>query len=316
MFNEQQKVKFIKDYTGSLNTANVATALFNELEKYEAEWGCDICTKSAEEIEPIIGEIVGLRSSSRWMTLIILREYAKWCIAMRVAGACDGLLNVDAVGFSKMKRQMVTSPLHLKKVLDEIFEPESDETVDNLYRCYFWLAFCGVEEDDVLKINEENIDFKKMEIRYNDRTFPIYGEALSVFKSVVELNSFLYKHPNYSKEVRRERFPGKNIMRGIKTSGDIFTIRAEVSQKNRKAIKKGKTNMEISFGRMKLSGLFYRAYEMERAGIPITFTEAAVRAMNGKNYSLPEGKAIEQIQRRKEREYFEDYLRWKVAFST
>lgn len=39
MYNEEQKKRFIKDYTGSLNTANVATTIFNAIEKYENLWG-------------------------------------------------------------------------------------------------------------------------------------------------------------------------------------------------------------------------------------------------------------------------------------
>ena len=34
MYNEELKTRFISDYTGSLNTANVATTIFNAFEKY------------------------------------------------------------------------------------------------------------------------------------------------------------------------------------------------------------------------------------------------------------------------------------------
>ena len=91
MYNEELKTRFIRDYTGSLNTANVATTIFNAFEKYEQEWNADLCTKSAEELQPAVDEVVGLRTKSKWMTLIILKEYVKWCIAMQVPGACDGM---------------------------------------------------------------------------------------------------------------------------------------------------------------------------------------------------------------------------------
>ena len=38
MYNEDLKKRFVRDYTGSLNTANVAATVFNAVEKYETEW--------------------------------------------------------------------------------------------------------------------------------------------------------------------------------------------------------------------------------------------------------------------------------------
>ena len=107
MYNEEQKKRFIRDYTGSLSTANVAATIFNETEKYEESWGTDLCTKGVEELQPVVNEITGLRNKSQWMSLTILKEYVKWCLAMKVPGACDGMLRIEAVGLDKIKKQMV-----------------------------------------------------------------------------------------------------------------------------------------------------------------------------------------------------------------
>ena len=140
MYNADMKTRFIREYTGSLNTAAVAETVFNALEKHEQGWNADLCTKSCEELQPVIDEIVGLRSKSKWMTLIILKEYVKWCIAMKVPGACDGMLEIQSVGLEKVRHQMVSGPLHLQKFLDEVFDQEAEETIDNIYRCYFWMV--------------------------------------------------------------------------------------------------------------------------------------------------------------------------------
>ena len=92
MYNEGLKINFIRNYTQSINTANVATTVFTAFEPHEEAWGADLCTKSTEELQPVIDEIVGLRSKSQWMSLTILKEYVKWCITMNVPGACDGML--------------------------------------------------------------------------------------------------------------------------------------------------------------------------------------------------------------------------------
>ena len=111
MYNEGLKINFIRNYTQSINTANVATTVFTAFEPHEEAWGADLCTKSTEELQPVIDEIVGLRSKSQWMSLTILKEYVKWCITMNVPGACDGMLRITAVGLDKVRKQMVTSPL-------------------------------------------------------------------------------------------------------------------------------------------------------------------------------------------------------------
>lgn len=315
MYNEDLKKRFVRDYTGSLNTANVAATVFNAVEKYETEWNADLCTRSTEELQSVIDEIVGLRSRSKWMTLTILKEYVKWCIAMKVPGACDGMLHIEAVGLDKIRHQMVSSPLHLQRFMDSIFDPEGDETIDNIYRCYFWMAYGGIDEDDTIFIRNEDVDFSEMIIRYKTISVPIYREALPAFRNAVNLTSFVYRHPNYSKTIRRDRVPGDTIMRGIKAVTKTFTMRATLSKRNIKAVEEGKTDMQLSFYRVRMSGLFYRIYEMERAGIAPNFSDAALRVMDGKTYSLKGREKIEHKQNRIERDYMEDYQRWKLAFS-
>ena len=315
MYNEELKRRFVRDYTGSLNTANVAATVFNAVEKYETAWDADLCTKSAKDLQPVIDEIVGLRSKSKWMTLIILKEYVKWCIAMKVPNACDGMLHIEAVGLDKVRHQMVSSPLHLQRFMDSIFDPESEETIDNIYRCYFWMAYGGVDEEDTILIRNEDVDFTEMLIHYKSTSVPIYREALPAFHNAVSLGSFAYKHPNYSKIIRRDRIAGDTIMRGIKATTKTFTMRTTLSKRNIKAIEEGKTDLQLSFYRVRMSGLFYRVYEMERAGVAPNFSEAALRAMDGKTYSLKGREKIEHKQNRIEKDYMEDYERWKLAFS-
>ena len=315
MYNEEMKSRFIREYTGSLNTANVATTIFNAMEEHEKSWNADLCTRSSEVLQPVITEITGLRSRSKWMALTILKEYVKWCIAMQVPGACDGMLQIQTVGLDKVKHQMVSSPLHLQKFLDDVFDPESEETLDNIYRCYFWMAFGGIDEEDTILIQNEQVDFGQMVIYYKTTNIPIYREALPAFRNAVSLSSFLYKHPNYSKPVRRDRVPGDTLMRGIRATTKTFTMRTTLSKRNIKAIEDGLTDLQLSFYRVRMSGLFYRVYEMERAGIPTSFSEAALRVMDGKTYTLHGREKLEHRQNKIERSYMEDYQRWKLAFS-
>ena len=317
MYNEERKKKFIRDYTGSLNTANVAETIFNAIEKYETAWGADLCTKSTDALQPVIDEITGLRSRSKWMSLIILKEYVKWCLAMKVPDACDGMLHIETVGLNKVKKQMVANPLHLQNYLNAIFDSEYEETIDNVYRCYFWMAYMGIDEEDVSAITTEDVNLNNYSVHYRDNDIPMYRESIKAFENVTLLNSFLYKHPNY--EIRRNRVEGNTILRGIKTDADVMTLRRVVSlrrnEKDDNGLRSVKTDQQLSFYRVRMSGLFYRMSERERAGIPVDFSEAAVRLMEGKEYSLHGREKLIHRQNRIERDYMEDYQRWKLAFS-
>ena len=172
-----------------------------------------------------------------------------------------------------------------------------------------------VESAVIDDVKTEDVDLSQMLIRYKTTSVPIYREAIPAFKNAVTLTNFLYKHPNYTKPIRRDRVPGDTIMRGLKATTKTFTMRTTISKRNISAIEDGLTELQLSFYRVRMSGLFYRTYEMERAGIPVTFSEAALRVMDGKTYALSGREKIIHKQNRIERDYFDDYQRWKLAFS-
>lgn len=315
MYNDDLKKRFIREYTKSISTAKVANTLFDATEKYERMYSRDICQMTIEEAQHVVDNVMGMRIKSHAMYLTILREYTKWCIVMRVDGACDSALKVHAVGLEKMRKYMVSSPMHLQKVLDEIFDKESDETIDVVYRVYFWLAYGGIKEDDIPKICRSNIDMTNMTISYGGVTTPIYRESIPAITYAMSLVSFNYKHPNYSNIIRRDRVQGDSIIRGIKSEADIMTLRATISRKVAKAVKSNIASVQLSYHRAFLSGLFFRVYEAERAGIPADFADAAVEFTDGRQYKNIDEKTIVYVQNRVSKQYMEDYLRWKLLFS-
>ena len=197
MYNAELKSRFVKDYTKSINTANVATTVFEAFEPYETSWNADLCTRDREELQPAIDEILALRSRSQWMSLTILKEYVKWCIAM----------------------------------------------------------------------------------------------------------------------ITRDRVSGDTLMRGIRAVKKTATLRSILSKKSAKAIEDGLTQQQLSFYRVWMSGLFYRMYDRERAGIPVDFSEAATDFVADRTYVLNGRIKLEHKQNRIEKNYMEEYQRWKLAFS-
>ena len=316
MYNEELKTKFVRAYTNSINTAEVCQIVFNAFEKYENAWDADLCTKSAQELQPVVENLVGLRTKSKCIRITILREYVKWCIKTQVPGACDGMLKIEVMGLDKVRHQTVASPLHLQRYLDSICEPEKEETTDNIYRCFYWLAYGGVDEEDILDIKCSDVDLSDMVVRYNGTEVPIYREALPAFKNCVNLKQFVYKHPNYDKVVYKDRADGDTLVRGIRSAPSVKAMRVELSRRSKAKIDEGKTDLRLSYFRVWLSGLFYRMYERERAGIPVDFSDTASQFMEGKTYKLDSGRNTPEAKKRQvTKEYLEDYERWKLAFA-
>lgn len=316
MYNEELKISFIRSYTTSINTADVCQTIFNAFEPFEVEWDADLCTKNAEDLQPVVDNLVGLRTRSKWMRLIILKDYVKWCTGMKVPGACDGMLKVETVGLEKVRCQTVANPFHLQTYLNSICEPESEETTDNIYRCFYWLAYGGVEEEDILNIKCSDVDLDNMVVKYKDTEIPIYREALPAFKNCVKLTQFVYKHPNYSKLVYKDRVDGDTLVRGIRSAPSIKAMRVELSRRSKTKMDEGRTDLKLSYFRVWISGLFYRMYERERAGMPVDFSAAAAQFMEGKTYKLDKGRNTPEAKKRQlARDYLEDYERWKLAFA-
>lgn len=325
MYNHELKTKFIQEFTSNIGRRNAAVSMFNALQKYEEEWDSDLCTKNSDELQPVLGEIVGFRTNSKKLRMTILREYVKWCVDNEVAGACDGLLQIEELGNEKLKRQMVANPRHLQRYLDVLFEHESEETVDCIYRCFYWLAYGGMKEEDVLDVTDSEVDFVEMVVRHNGIEYPIYREAIKAFRNCVELEQFRYKHPNYSadKVVFKERTFGNRLLRGMSQNQPITTLRVEMSRRqNNPSKRKGipstdeSLDLKLSYYRVQLSGIFYREYEAERAGMNVDFMGVAARFMEGKTYSLSKCRNLPGAkQRQLAAEYLEDYNRWKDAYS-
>ncbi len=315
MYNAEQKTRFIRSYTQSMETEKAAIRIFQALEKYELQWGADLCTKSAQELQIAVEEVIGVRSSSKWMGLSILNAYVKWCMLMKVPGACDGMLHVEVDGLDAIRQRMVANPKQLQDFLDILYEPEAEETIDNIHRCYLWMAFGGIDQRDLLSVRSADVDFQQMVIRYRFTSVPIYREAVPAFINAVKLSRFRYKHPKYTRIIYKERAEGEVLLRGIQAA-TLDTLKKQLDKKNREVVRSGDTKLRLNFTHVFLSGLFYRMYEREQAGYAVDFTEAAERQMYGKTYAACEkgGVSRETIKRKIARDYAEDYQRWKLAF--
>lgn len=310
MYNEGRKEKFITSYTNSPKSAYYVRAIFKKFAKYEDEkWHSDLCMQPTEILEPIINSQTGTRMESAERALIVLKEYVKWC-ARNGIETSNGIFGVRVDVVEAVKEQMVASPLHLQKKLDDLFNPEDEKTMDCLYRAYMWMAYAGLTDVEALKVEVNEVDLTDLVIRHNGKIYQLYKQAIKTFDQACNLKQFKYKHKNYDTDLENPRFPGTKLMRGIKSDVmKLSTLRSVMTKKT--AAKK----MKMSYKKIFYSGIFYRVYENERAGEDISFSDYVAELIEKNEYVLNENRTINKITNEMIRALEIDYDRWKCAFS-
>lgn len=317
MYNEEQKLKFISQYTKSKGVETLCLSLFNATEPFESKWNADLCTKDSESLQAMVDNVLGFKAPSRNARLTVLRQYVMWCID-NVNGSCDGMLKIKSTGLEKVRRQTVSNPVELQKYLDDTLSPESDHTVDNLLRAFCWLVFSGLYMEDTVKVKCTDVDFRNMVIHYDGREYPIYKEALPSIRDCCELTQFAYFHPGYAKPAQKDRAVGVELLRSLSTaSPPLEYFSSTLSKYRRMALRAKKIDTELSGMRIQASGLFYRMYETERAGGKVDFSEAAEIFMQHRDAEYTSDEASRR-RRKTEciRQYKLDYHRWKKCRET
>lgn len=318
MYNTEQKMRFLRDifHEDSYAPATLENAkfVFNRMEVFEEAAGADCCTMTAEELQEIVNQTAQKAYGSRQYSFRILRQYGKWCLKNGVPGAADGLLKLDArnAGLDKIRTTMVSGPKHLQRCLDAAFSPESEETVDNVYRTFFWLAFAGVPIEDVVSLRTSDIDPKTMSLCCRGRVIRFPTEAFDAVYNTATLYSFRYIHKNYVGS-RRERFNSDQLLRGIKAEANKSTLLNTACLAVMKAYKAGKTDVHFTFRDIRMSGLFYNIFDQERSDLKRYAHGATDRLISSvmKEFCASGSDNIQKINAT-----WEDYRRWKAAFQT
>lgn len=324
MYNETQKRAFIESYTSSDSTMAKIIQIFSWFEPFEENWGSDLSLQNDKELQPVIDKLTGVRIKSATTIITILKEYVKWSIRNGY-DVNRGVFNVKINATNKIQDQMVSSPLQLKMKLDHYFEKVEENTIDITYRIFLWMAFAGLEDNDAVRVTSDCVDLENLRINFEGHSYELYKECREDFKKACELTDFVYIHPLYVS--RKERAEGNVIMRGIRSSTvNIKTVRPIINKKiaakdEKERIKedievKDRQKSYMSYNRIYLSGIFYRAFEMERAGIPVDFSDIVAKKIQNKEYKTSSTRTITSISNQYERELRADYEKWKCAFDS
>ncbi|MDB7829199.1 hypothetical protein [Intestinimonas butyriciproducens] len=306
MYNEERKKKFLEDR--KKNSA-FGRSIFKATEQVEEQYGMDLALLPSEALQSVVNERLGIRTRSVGTAITFIKSYYTWCKenGFDVGNGIDGL---SIQNEEKIRNTMVSSPKHLDILLNSVFDPVQEETMDCIYRCFLWMAFSGMEDADAMEVKVDEIDFDDMLIRHNNGEYELYKESIAAFRKACSLTEFVYVNPKYSKKVTRNRFPGEYLMRGIRSEKiSLMTMRGIIGTHFRN------NGLKISYNRIYLSGVFYRAYEMERAGFTPDFSVLAAERVERIDRNYSENYSKKKVTTAIEQDFIDDYSSWKQAFA-
>jgi len=284
MYNTELKECFIQDFSASIASRQRALVFFNAIERYEEEMCADIVTmKEDDALWVLESATLGFRSASLIQPLMVFRKYCEWCLSHNIPGATDALLKISPQypAVEKMASHTVKNPTHLERVMDEVFDPVSSNGLDNLLRAYLWLAYSGVREDAAELLTAENVDLENGCLRVDGKEYPLYIEAYPVFafckksKLITRLRNHGNQHdPGHTEMEIVQRGEGDLLLRNTSPLVTVKGLRSRTAIKTRAAKSDGLTKSSaLTYGRLLLSGIYYRAHEREIAGIDMGFGE-------------------------------------------
>lgn len=305
MYNAEQKELYISQLKTSAGKSD-AQYMFKATEQIEEKNNADICSFSNELISEALTPIAGIKTKAHKQMVLKFKTYIKWCIKNNITNTNTDALkfNIDMIGLDLFYTQTVSSPGHLQSCLDEIFTPEDELGTDNIYRAFLWLAFAGMEKDDILMLKSTDFDIKnKCVYGRENESYHLPDQSLNVIKICAEATHFNYTHARYTKYW--ERVQSDQLLRNVKSELTDNTIRKRLREARFDAQGNLKTKMELTYSHVWLSGIFFRARISE-------ITEN--RKPNFLDIAAREVGEFNDFAVIKSKEYLRDYTRWKAAF--
>lgn len=307
MYREDRKNGFIEQYKNK-DTRRTVASVFAALEPFENEFGKDVSEMTESELRHTLDETLAVSSISRYSKLLYLQKYVEWCRAAGFKGVTNAVFTTNAMGLDKIRRQFTASPAHLQRCLDIAYAPVEAETVDIIYRCYLWLGYMEFPEGSIPDLTKSNLDFNSCKLVFGGRSYILYQEAIPAFHKATDLTEFNYHHDSPSYDIKRSRFPSNELLRGIKSGFQKTTIRAKTTHKVIEFADSDTPVEQLGYKRLTTSGMFYRVYSRERAGLPVSPKQEFYKVFLDRGIKASSAATMANA-------YYSDYARWKAAFS-
>ena len=312
MYNPELK----RSYMETLATPSAKEKMaevFSITSRFEMQYNKDLCQMNADELKNTLEWCTGVYTSSRRERMQQMRRYIKWCIDTDVEGACNAVLTINIDGVEAMAMRTVTSPTQLNNHINIVLPNNNVATVMDIYRTFLWLGFSGIDLDDAFKIKTDEIDFENMEIVHDGIHYPIYNESTASLYRCAKLNT-LYKLTGKTKVYKEHlRAGGDLLLRGF-SQPDHGNIRREIVRRTSRLYEDGVISRRVNYDDAWKSGVFYRAFMNEIAGVKPSFYDV-VKRLADKLHGADNSKIKGDYIRKKRRELKNDYEIWKLTFA-
>lgn len=310
MYNEELKTRFFESEKLSESVQTKYRSIFKRTSKWENKYGKDLCLiDDVNILQEIFDDVSGISYRTSYTTKSTLKRYLDWCVGSKISGAVNIIDSIKIKNVDDFKNTMVQDPLHFQKFLNDIFDNEEKNTIENTYRCLYWLGFAGVKSIDTTEIKTDDVDFTTMSVKYKNESYPIYKEGVTCFRKCVELREFHFIHPRYESVL--DRHNSDQLLRGIRGDMVFSTSYSRISRR----ITANNTDTKLSYEKARMSGFFYRMYEQEVYGVKLDFKEIAQEYMSDRTYHLKNTHAVQRVRNTIAKSFEEDYNKWKVAFN-
>lgn len=312
MYNEEIKLRYLSEIKNE-TSKNICRLAFEYISDYEAKYEKDICCMSVDELSDSIRglSVVQGGALNKGPRIQAIENYIKWCIYYEISGANSNIFSIEVDSTGKIKETMLKSPEHLNMVLNVLFKDVSLDTIDNVYRTAIWLIYSGIKKEELNNIHRENIMFNKGIILFDDKQYTIYDQSINSIESCINLTEFnMFRSANNKKPAIDPRAFGTSIVRT--TSGDLDQtfLQQQISRKTNKYLKEGFVIPVLKLEKIKLSGLFYRCWQLEQQGADIDFTNIALSEMNSSGKTYRGKNSIVSRAKERARGISADYQRW------
>lgn len=332
MYNEPVKQAFIRKYTASGQTKKLLLHIFSRTQEIEERYHTDFYAMNVKQAQEAFNCASGVQTNGASAILLILKAYVRWCTANGYQTS-DAVYDLRFDVYDKVRSGYVSSPRHLKDTLDEVFKNPDQNEIEYIYRSYFWLGFMGLKVQEAIQVTADVLDFTNMHLTFfhDGTTRLIYPESLQDLRKAVELKEL--REPRGKEGVKKPRADGREILRGkvsrltMEESIEL-TFRPTISRAFKAAMKSVSIAQEgggrevsksfsskLTFKHAYMSGIFYRAYEKERMGIPPDFDEIVLaERRNSKEVSSSQNYTERKLLNGIIRGMEQDYDNWKSVF--
>lgn len=254
---------------------NLAKTMFKKSEQYEVELGVDLADFTAYQFAQFLKD-TGVKFTTQRAWYNMLLRYVKWAIennkTNQVALFCPVAKYKQTQKHNTfVADNMVSGPVHLQQILDKVYVPvvENDcnkNTVATIRRAMIWLMFSGIGINDTNSITADNVDFEKRRIILNGEEYHIYEEAMPALRVACNATQLLAFYGNDMYRVNQRSTMSKSIIRYSSNIAETRMANGTWSLIIDEFSASGVSSIPAT--NLIASGVFYRLYERETAGIP------------------------------------------------